>query len=397
MKIRFRYYLIFLIFTSVSLSAQPYLIGHRTMNFTDPARNDRPVPSEVYYPATTAGNNTNFADGAFPVIVFGHGFLMTYDAYLYLKDALVPLGYIITYTKTEGGTAPNHAEYGADLAFLINQMKDEGTDPGSPFYLHIDSASAVMGHSMGGGASFLACANNPVPTAMITFAAAETNPSAIAAASDITIPSLVFAAEEDCVTPPPQHQIPMYDSLASDCKVYISIKGGGHCYFGDYNFLCSLGEVSCQQNFTITREQQHAVILDFLVPYLNYTLKNDESSWILFNDSLESSSRILYEKSCTTTQMEKPGNNQQYRIFPNPASDHIFIDLPEDHEKTIKILIRSITGNVVFNETLKEVFTDSSKTINISNLPAGFYIIDIISRKNHFNLSFIKEDRQIKR
>jgi len=366
-------YIIYLLFFTVSLSAQPYLIGHRTMNFTDPSRNDRPVPSEVYYPALTAGNNTNFTEGAFPVIVFGHGFLMTYDAYLYLKDALVPSGYIITFTKTEGGTAPDHAEYGADLAFLIDQMKVEGTNPGSPFYQHIDSTSAVMGHSMGGGASFLACANNTTPTALVTFAAAETNPSAIAAAADITIPSLVFAGEEDCVTPPLQHQVPMYDSLTSDCKVYISIKGGGHCYFGDYNFLCSLGEVNCQQNFTITREQQHAVILDFLVPYLNYTLKIDASSWTLFNDSLVSSSRITYGKSCTTTGLIPESTGDFFRILPNPTSGEVTIISDNILNEPVEISIRSATGLVVHEERINTMQAEFFKTIDLSSLSPGFY------------------------
>jgi pimeloyl-ACP methyl ester carboxylesterase len=390
MKIQVLQFILFLVVISVSVSAQPYQIGHRTMNFTDPARNNRPVPSEVFYPAVTAGNNTSFAEGAFPVIVFGHGFLMTYDAYLYLKDALVPLGYVITLTKTEGGASPDHAEYGADLAFLINQMKEEGSDPASPFYQHIDSTSAVMGHSMGGGASFLACANNTVPTAMITFAAAETNPSAIAAAADITIPSLVFAADEDCVTPPPQHQVPMYNALASDCKVYISITGGGHCYFGDYNFLCSLGEVSCQQNFTITREQQHDIILDFLIPYINFNLKNDQSSWILFNDSLESSARITYEKSCTLTQVGKSGNYRKFNVFPNPAVDHVFIELPGNRENTIRILVRSISGNVVLSQTCKGLSSGCAEKINISTLPAGYYFIEILNEKHHLYQSFIK-------
>jgi pimeloyl-ACP methyl ester carboxylesterase len=390
MKTRLFCFLAIFLFFSGQVSAQYYPIGHRTMNFTDPDRNDRPVPAEVYYPAGTTGNNTSCAEGTFPVIVFGHGFLMTYDAYLYLKDALVPLGYIITYTTTEGGMSPNHVEYGADLAFLINQMKTEGADPASPFYLHIDSTSAIMGHSMGGGASFLACANNPVPTAMITFAAAETNPSAIAAASNITIPSLVFAADEDCVTPPPQHQVPMYDSLASECKVYISIIGGGHCYFGDYNFLCSLGEINCQQNFTITREQQHDVVLDFLIPYLNYTLKNDASAWILFNDSLESSSRIDFEKSCTTTQLEKHGNNQPFMIFPNPAFDHLFISFAGLQNKKITMVIRTLPGNFVFNRSWSGFFPDPSEPIDISILPSGYFIIEIINGNDHFFNSFVK-------
>ena len=384
-----QFIIIFLFFT-ISLSAQSFLIGHRTMNFTDPDRNDRPVPSEVYYPAVMAGNNTNCADGAFPVIIFGHGFLMTYDAYLYLKDALVPLGYIITYTKTEGGMSPNHAEYGADLAFLINQMKAEGADPVSPFHLHIDSTSALMGHSMGGGASFLACANNTIPTAMITFAAAETNPSAIAAASDITIPSLVFAADEDCVTPPPQHQVPMYDSLASNCKVYISIKGGGHCYFGDYNFLCSLGEVGCQQNFTITREQQHAVILDFLVPYLDYNLKNDASAWILFNDSLESSSRIDFEKLCTVTATEYYNTESEFFVFPNPASDILFVRITGCAGITVNLSIRSVTGNIILKKNIYPGFDTIDFNTDISSFPKGFYILELLGSEKYYYRFFLK-------
>jgi pimeloyl-ACP methyl ester carboxylesterase len=389
MKILFRLIFFFLIYSSASLPAQPYLVGHRTMNFTDPARNNRPVPSEVYYPATTAGNNTNLSDGVFPVVVFGHGFLMTYDAYLYLKDALVPLGYIITYATTEGGASPNHTEYGADLAFLINQMKAEGTNPGSPFYLHIDSTSAVMGHSMGGGASFLACENNLVPTAMITFAAAETNPSAIAAASGITIPSLVFAAEEDCVTPPLQNQVPMYDSLASDCKIYISIIGGGHCYFGDYNFLCSLGETACQQNFTITREEQHAVVVDFLVPYLNYILKRDQASWVLFNDSLESSSRILHEKSCTITALKHPEKHAGFDLFPNPADGILNFRTSVPQSSPFTIIIRSVTGNIMLKENRHLSSGGIYEMIDVSSLPGGFYFIEFHSLGKYYYRSFI--------
>jgi len=53
---------------------------------------------------------------------------------------------------------------------------------------------------------------------MITFAATETSPSAISAARNINIPSLVFSADEDCVTPPATNQLPVYDSLTSNCK-----------------------------------------------------------------------------------------------------------------------------------------------------------------------------------
>ncbi|MCX6249430.1 MAG: T9SS type A sorting domain-containing protein [Bacteroidetes bacterium] len=366
--------------------SQSFPVGHRTMNFTDPARNNRSVPSEVYYPGVTAGDNATAADGAFPVISFGHGFLMNYDSYLYLKDSLVPRGYIIVFTKTETGISPNHLEYGKDLAFLVVQMQTEGNSPSSPFYNHIDTTSAIMGHSMGGGASFLACENNPVPTVMVTFAAAETTPSAILAATEITIPALVFSADKDCVSPPAQNQLPMYDSLASDCKVFINIKGGGHCYFADYNFQCSLGEIGCQQNFTITREEQHKTTLDFLIPYLNYYLKKDDSSWVIFNDSLANSSRITYMKSCTTTGITNFPERKPFVVFPNPATGQVTIISDDRNEKINGIVIHSLTGMIVPGKyTLSAIGTDR-ELIDVSELQHGFYFLEV--EGTHYKVTF---------
>ena len=390
MNIQVLHFIRLLVLISISSPAQPYPIGHRTMNFTDPSRNNRAVPAEVYYPAQTAGNNTSVENGTFPVIVFGHGFLMPYSAYGYFKDAMVPDGYFVVFPTTEGGILPNHSDYGADLAFLIVQMKTEGNDPTSPFFLHVDSTSAVMGHSMGGGASFLACKNNTVPTVMVTFAAAETNPSAIAAAAYISIPNLVFAADKDCVTPPPTNQIPMYDSLAADCKVLITIKGGGHCYFADYNFQCSLGETGCQQNFTISRDQQHAVTLDFTKPYLDYYLKKNNSSWTFFNDSLATSPRINYEKSCVTTSLKDPVEYMQCRIFPNPVTDLIFINCLCIQEKQVQIVIRSVDGIALISERPVEIFPNQNYRINLSSLPAGFYVVELKGEKTHIHQSFVK-------
>jgi hypothetical protein len=369
---------VLMILLSLSGIAQNFPVGHRSMNFTDTSRNNRAIPSEIYYPGTVAGNNVTVADGRFPVISFGHGFLMDYSVYLYLADSLVPRGYIMAFTKTESGISPNHSDYGKDLAYLIVQMQAEGNSPASPFYGHTDSTSAIMGHSMGGGASFLACEHNTVPTAMVTFAAAETTPSAIHAATGITLPGLVFSADQDCVTPPAQNQIPMYDSLSSACKVFISITGGGHCYFAESNFQCSLGELGCSQNFTITREEQHATTLDFLVPYLKYYLKKDGLSWTLFTDSLESSSRITHMLSCTTStgSRDLPG----YRSFlacPNPARDRITVSTRNRNNRIHSVTIRSATGISVYRKMEADSGGIESETLDLSGFPSGVYILCI--------------------
>ena len=50
--------------------------GHFNTTYQDPSRGNRNIETEVYYPATTAGDNTPMASRLISVIVFGHGFVM---------------------------------------------------------------------------------------------------------------------------------------------------------------------------------------------------------------------------------------------------------------------------------------------------------------------------------
>lgn len=181
---------VFTIFTMMlvlKLFAQ-YPVGNRTVTFTDPDRGGRSVETVFYYPAVAAGSNQTFTTGDFPLIVFGHGFSMGQDAYGNFVSALVPLGYILAFPTTEGGLSPDHGDFGDDLEFLIRKIQSEGSGNATSFlYGHVGSTSALMGHSMGGGSSFLAAANNFNITALVNFAAAETTPSAIVAASNVQI------------------------------------------------------------------------------------------------------------------------------------------------------------------------------------------------------------------
>lgn len=282
-----------------SLLAQSYAVGHIQITYNDPARQNRAIQTEIYYPAAVAGESVPVASGTFPVIAYGHGFVMVWSAYQNIWEALVPAGYIVAFPRTEGNVSPVHAEFGADLAFLISKIQTEGAqNTSSLFYNHVGSTSAVMGHSMGGGSSFLAAENNNSITTMVTMAAANTNPSSIAAASNITIPSLVIAGQNDCVAPPAQHQLPMYDSLNSSCKAYVEILGGGHCYFAENNFNCSFGEGTCTPNPTISRAEQQDASQDFSLMWLNFYLKNDCTAWSAFQDSMVSSARVNAQMSC---------------------------------------------------------------------------------------------------
>lgn len=87
-------------FSAIHLTAQPYAVGHTTLSLTDASRSNRSVPVEVYYPAATAGDNVPVTGNKkFPVISFGHGFVMTWDAYKNVWNALVPEGIIVAFPK----------------------------------------------------------------------------------------------------------------------------------------------------------------------------------------------------------------------------------------------------------------------------------------------------------
>ncbi len=303
--IKIFFYLVILVFSSL-INAQ-YQVGHYDITFQDPGRANRNIETEIYYPATISGDGAPAALGEFPVIIFGHGFVMVWDAYQNLWEEFVPKGYIMVFPKTEGNLfSTNHQEFGWDLQFLVTKIQDEGGNNSSPIHNIVANNTALMGHSMGGGASFLAadslCINgNTQLKTIIGLAPAESSSngvSSIASAANITVPSIILSGSQDGITPPEDHHIPIYENLSSDCKIFISISGGGHCYFANSNFNCDFGESTSSNGITITRVEQQAVTYDFLNLWLDYTLKDDCGDFSIFQDSLATSNRISSNQLC---------------------------------------------------------------------------------------------------
>ena len=144
---------------SYSLSSQSFQIGHTSISFVDSSRGNRKIRTEIYYPSDTAGKNAAISEtfpGKFPVICFGHGYQMSWDSYKYIRDSLVPHGFIIAFPKTEKELFPSHMDFAKDIAFILEEMHESGKNPSSVFYNRVDSMNCAMGHSMGGGSAILA-------------------------------------------------------------------------------------------------------------------------------------------------------------------------------------------------------------------------------------------------
>jgi dienelactone hydrolase len=301
------YLLLTLVIFSQLGTAQPYQIGHTTITFNDAARTGgfgsgggpgRQIQCEIYYPASIAGEDVAVNNGDFPVVVFGHGFVMTWDAYQNIWDELVPQGYIVVFPRTEGGFSPSHDEFGLDLSLCVAEMQNENNDGSSLFFNHVTGKSAIMGHSMGSGASFLAAENNTSIETVIGLAPAETTPSAITAASQVSVDALVLSGSSDGVTPPADHHLPIYYGLNVACKHFISVTGGAHCYFANANFNCDFGEATASTGITITRTDQQQVLNDYVTEWLDYKLNDNCTAFTNFQSLLTSDTRVTYLDSC---------------------------------------------------------------------------------------------------
>lgn len=363
---------LFLFFLPAISHAQTFQVGHLQQTFTDASRSNRSIPCEIYYPATSAGNNTPVAVGKFPVLVFGHGFVMTWSAYDIYWQNIVPEGYIMVFPTTETSFSPSHTDMGKDLAFMCKALAAEGNNASSVFYQAVDTTCAVMGHSMGGGCAFLAMQYDSSITAFASFAAAVTNPSSVQAATLIRKPGIVFSGANDCVAPAANHQRPMYDSLASASKTFISIIGGDHCQFGSSNFNCTLGQSFCSPQATINAAAQQGVVFKYLLPWLNFYLKKDCQAGNTFQGFIGTDTQISAEQKgtleCNASSIKDLDAESQPGLFPNPAQERVYLRWAEDLAGR-RYSIRNAYGAICRQGRVGA----SSEGIDISALPVGVY------------------------
>ena len=306
--------------------AQSFSVGTTSTTFVDPTRNTRNIPCDVYYPAVSDGTDTDWAEGQFGHVVFGHGFLMAVSSYQTIASSLAASGYVVLLPSTEGGLLPSHENFGRDLAFVAEDVIDKSMDEDDFYFDKLTSNFAIGGHSMGGGATYLSHQFlTESANCFFTFAAAETNPSSTAAVGSITAPNLFLAGELDCVTPPDVQQA-MYDSQTEEaCKYYVEILGGFHCQFNDPSFTCNLGESSCSPGGGISLNDQVDIVLSFLIPWLDSWLNNGCEEWDDFTMLALTSQDIDLAYSCDLETLTEPTINTTGQIPACPGDEVILI------------------------------------------------------------------------
>lgn len=395
-----------ILFLAGLMNAQTYPIGHMSINFKDASRtggylisgginitgSGRDVGTEIYYPATVAGNNQPVANGVFPVVVIGHGFVMDWNSYDNIYNKIASAGYIVLLPRTEGGFSPSHGDFGNDLKFLVNAAQNLNTI-GTPSALitfngKVSPKSAIGGHSMGGGSSFLAAANNTSITCLFNFAAATTNPSSITSASLINVPTLVISGAIDCVADT-SVQNSHYAALASTKKFHVILKQITHCDFGNgANFNCTFGQNTTGCGSVVSNTLAFQRYMNYAQNFLDNQLKNDCAAGQRFMDSVNTNSSLRsgLKKSGSIACISSTINNVNHAIeallYPNPVQSGFFI---ETKNRNFELKLYDTFGKL----HLEKTFSDMNKVeINLQEMTTGIYIIELETEygKNYFKI-----------
>ena len=159
------------------------------------------LPGVVYAPQEGLG---------LPAVAFGHDWLQPPSRYAELLRHLASWGIVAAAPASQRGPLPSAARFSADLRTTLDVCAGVRLGDGR---ISVDSRrTAFAGHGIGGGAALVAALGHPRVGAVVTIAVAQTRPSALDAAHDLTIPVLHLAAGKDTVTPAAGHAEPIAEA-----------------------------------------------------------------------------------------------------------------------------------------------------------------------------------------
>ena len=240
-------------------------------DFTPPAIRDLltdDVPATASY---EAGRDADVADGAFPVVLFSHGFTGMRMQSTFLTAHLASHGMIVVSTdhpsrdlfNVLGNTTEDAGQDAtADLLEALELLIAEGDTIDGRFEGRVDSERvAAVGHSAGGG-TVLAAATDERIGSYISLAS-----GAFAADADRTMPdkpSFFMAGALDQVVSAEERTRPAYEAAPSPSRLWI-IDEAGHnafddfCTFGNGSGLIGVAEASGLSGFLDAQPQFRAL------------------------------------------------------------------------------------------------------------------------------------------
>jgi predicted dienelactone hydrolase len=246
-----------------------YAAGLSTVEMVDPARADRTLTVDIWYPADrrsdapTAAVDLVFAQfplpgvqaspeaarGSFPLVVFSHGNGGVRFQSWFLMQALASHGFVVASPDHAGNTALDAiagtsdpiavaaANRPRDISFVVDQMLAHDRDPADALHRRIDERHiAVAGHSFGGFTALATAGGSLdyqpdpridaiVPIAPATFGFTDQQ------LASIDVPTLLMGGTSDTVVPIEPGIVRAWDLISGRPEYRVDLLAAGHNSF----------------------------------------------------------------------------------------------------------------------------------------------------------------------
>lgn len=83
------------------------------------------------------------------------------------------------------------------------------------------------------------------------------------------------------------------------------------------------------------------------------------------------------------------GGAEQLNVYPNPTSGEVTIQLPAAGDGTAEVTAVSLHGQVLFRQIFSDLEGELRETINLSALPKGLYILEVLSDGKTFRKKLV--------
>ena len=259
----------------------PYAVGRTTFEVTDPTRDNRTLPVDVWYPSdpdqvegvpksefdllvTKSEAPLAYADpavsthGRFPLVVFSHGSGGIRFQSWFLMEYLASRGFIVAAPDHVGNTALDGA-FGTstpfavtahnrplDISLVIDRMLARDRAAGDAFQGKIDRRRiAVAGHSFGGFTALaMASGYEDIPADPRVKAIVPISPASSILTDDqlssITVPTLLLGGTSDFTTPIDSETTRPWSLISSPSRYRVDVDRAGHASFTN---ICDLVDI----------------------------------------------------------------------------------------------------------------------------------------------------------
>jgi len=234
------------------LAPGAFAVGTRTLELQDPARptqangdfagiDGRHLPTRLWFPRDPSGEGP--ATGAFPLLVWSHGFFGNNAEPAYLAEHLASHGWIVvaanfpltSYEAPGGPKVFDVVNQPGDVSFLIDTLLDWNADPAHAFSGRVDAERiAIAGLSLGGMTTELTAFHPRLRDPRVKAAISVAGPLEFMGPAffrHAQVPFMMIAGDIDAMIPYESNARPVLERVPDGWLV--TLAGASHTGFAD--------------------------------------------------------------------------------------------------------------------------------------------------------------------